>query len=265
MDESKYAPIRIDIDASDPYQLAPPRFRSPTPPRPPIYNGATGYDAHAWAEHDRMQQQPPPSNYTSSYATGPVYEQPPARALSPTSAYGDSQYHDLGNGYGINSGATAYGMVQQTPYTSAPPPGAYLSPPTGQIDDEKAGYDDQSQVTTHTLGNLPRRRTSADSSQSGRSFDSRDEKTGYGEGEPTNRHFGPAPTHPILRRNKTKKRIALTHGNVVLDCPVPTRLKGFLPRKDEEEFLFMRCVILRVPICFSSSDTLMPPGPCGLS
>lgn len=53
-------------------------------------------------------------------------------------------------------------------------------------------------------------------------------------------HFGPAPLGPQQRRNKTKKRVALTHGNLVLDCPIPTRLASFLPRKDAEEFRFMR-------------------------
>ncbi|KAH8925578.1 glycosyltransferase family 2 protein [Atractiella rhizophila] len=44
----------------------------------------------------------------------------------------------------------------------------------------------------------------------------------------------------MLRRNKTKKRIALTDGNLIMDLPIPTRLAGFLPRKGEEEFTTMR-------------------------
>lgn len=43
-----------------------------------------------------------------------------------------------------------------------------------------------------------------------------------------------------LRRNKTKRRIKLTEGNLVLECAIPSRLSGFLPRKDEEEYRFTR-------------------------
>ncbi|KAI0312347.1 glycosyltransferase family 2 protein [Amylostereum chailletii] len=41
-------------------------------------------------------------------------------------------------------------------------------------------------------------------------------------------HFGPAPTGRILRRHKTKKRVQLTNGNLVIDLPVPPKL--VLPR-----------------------------------
>lgn len=54
-------------------------------------------------------------------------------------------------------------------------------------------------------------------------------------------HFGPAPAKgALLRRHKTKKKVALTQGNLVLDCPVPSKLKGFLTRRGDEEFETMR-------------------------
>lgn len=54
-------------------------------------------------------------------------------------------------------------------------------------------------------------------------------------------HFGPAPARGAqLRRHKTKKNVKLTQGNLVLDCPVPTKLQTFLSRKGEEEFTTMR-------------------------
>lgn len=46
----------------------------------------------------------------------------------------------------------------------------------------------------------------------------------------------------MLRRNRTNRIVKLTAGNLVLDCAIPTRLAGFLPRKDEDEFGFTRCV-----------------------
>ncbi|EPQ26287.1 uncharacterized protein PFL1_06222 [Pseudozyma flocculosa PF-1] len=54
-------------------------------------------------------------------------------------------------------------------------------------------------------------------------------------------HFGPAPAHGAqLRRHKTKKNVRLTQGNLVLDCPVPSKLQTFLSRRGEEEFTSMR-------------------------
>ncbi|KAJ7084332.1 chitin synthase [Mycena belliarum] len=47
------------------------------------------------------------------------------------------------------------------------------------------------------------------------------------------RHFGPAPTGRILRRNKSKKRVRLTNGNLVVELEVPPKL--VLPRRGEPE------------------------------
>ena len=52
------------------------------------------------------------------------------------------------------------------------------------------------------------------------------------------RHFGPAPTGRVLRRHKTKKRVQLTNGNLVLDLSVPPKL--VLPRKGDDETLKTR-------------------------
>ncbi|KAK0529402.1 Chitin synthase, class 3 [Tilletia horrida] len=61
-------------------------------------------------------------------------------------------------------------------------------------------------------------------------------------------HFGPAPAQGAqLRRHKTKKNVALTQGNLVLDCPVPTKLQSFLSRRGEDEFLTMRYTAVTCP------------------
>jgi len=52
-------------------------------------------------------------------------------------------------------------------------------------------------------------------------------------------HFGPAPLKQT-RRYKTTKTVTLTQGNLVLDCPVPTKLLDVLPRKNGDEFTTMR-------------------------
>ncbi|KAF9188360.1 Chitin synthase, class 1 [Haplosporangium sp. Z 11] len=52
-------------------------------------------------------------------------------------------------------------------------------------------------------------------------------------------HFGPAPVRQA-RRYKTTKKVTLTEGNLVLDCPVPSKLLDVLPRRKDEEFTSMR-------------------------
>lgn len=44
------------------------------------------------------------------------------------------------------------------------------------------------------------------------------------------------------RRNKStsRKQVKLLDGNLVLDCPVPSKLYSFLPRRDSDEFVYMR-------------------------
>lgn len=51
-------------------------------------------------------------------------------------------------------------------------------------------------------------------------------------------HFGPAPEGRMARRHKTKKRVHLTAGNLVLDLPIPERL--VLPKRGTEEMMTTR-------------------------
>lgn len=53
-------------------------------------------------------------------------------------------------------------------------------------------------------------------------------------------HFGLPPEGRITRRHKTKKRVVLTAGNLVLDLNIPTRLESFLPVKGEPEMMKTR-------------------------
>ncbi|ODV91025.1 glycosyltransferase family 2 protein [Tortispora caseinolytica NRRL Y-17796] len=50
----------------------------------------------------------------------------------------------------------------------------------------------------------------------------------------------PASDHVRRNRNYARKQVKLTHGNLVLNCPVPSKLLSFLPRRDSEEFRSMR-------------------------
>ncbi|KAJ7132804.1 glycosyltransferase family 2 protein [Mycena crocata] len=66
------------------------------------------------------------------------------------------------------------------------------------------------------------------------SYDSQPFSTLSGEETPLEtRHFGPAPTGRVIRRNKSKKRVRLTNGNLVVELEVPPKL--VLPRRGEPE------------------------------
>ncbi|KAL1918776.1 uncharacterized protein VTP21DRAFT_2798 [Calcarisporiella thermophila] len=52
-------------------------------------------------------------------------------------------------------------------------------------------------------------------------------------------HYGSAPRHQP-RRHRTVKKIKLVDGNLVLDCPVPSRYLQNIPLKNEKEFTHMR-------------------------
>lgn len=55
-------------------------------------------------------------------------------------------------------------------------------------------------------------------------------------------HLYEAPLQAQPRRHKSmaRKKVKLVRGNLVLDCPVPTKLYSFLPRRDNDEFVYMR-------------------------
>ncbi|WFD30685.1 chitin synthase [Malassezia sp. CBS 17886] len=61
------------------------------------------------------------------------------------------------------------------------------------------------------------------------------------EGKPNTQHFGPAPPRGWQqRRHRVKRNVPLTYGNLVLNCPIPTKLGTFVNRRDTDEFTHMR-------------------------
>jgi chitin synthase len=52
------------------------------------------------------------------------------------------------------------------------------------------------------------------------------------------RHFGPAPTGRVHRRHKSKKRVQLTNGNLVVDINAPPKM--VLPYRGEPEMTTTR-------------------------
>lgn len=50
----------------------------------------------------------------------------------------------------------------------------------------------------------------------------------------------PSKAQPRRYKSMSRKQVKLVRGNLVLDCPVPTKLYSFLPRRDHDEFTYMR-------------------------
>ncbi|CCL99083.1 uncharacterized protein FIBRA_01097 [Fibroporia radiculosa] len=158
---------------------------------------------------------------TEAYASG-AYSRAsyrPPRSRSPTPAVDDEDYHIVGNG-----------SVHYTGHSPNRQPQSY--------DYEKVALQEQDlSYHQHYL--------TYDGDHE--SLYTESEKTSLSSGAsphlepetPVNtRHFGPAPMGRILRRHKTKKRVQLTNGNLVVDLDVPPKL--VLPRKGEAEMMKTR-------------------------
>ncbi|VVT49687.1 uncharacterized protein SAPINGB_P002393 [Magnusiomyces paraingens] len=50
----------------------------------------------------------------------------------------------------------------------------------------------------------------------------------------------PVKAQPRRNKSMARREVKLVRGNLVLDCPVPTKLYSFLPRRDHDEFVYMR-------------------------
>ncbi|KAL6300445.1 chitin synthase-domain-containing protein [Sparassis latifolia] len=151
---------------------------------------------------------------TEAYASG-TYSRPsyrPPRSRSPTPAVDDEDYQIVGNDSVHYTGQSP--ARQQSPY-----------------DEEKAAASHEHYRSSYT---------DADGQTMYSGESGNPEKSPYPEPPTpvTTRHFGPAPVGRVLRRRKTKKRVQLTNGNLVLDLDIPPTL--VLPRKGEPEMMKTR-------------------------
>lgn len=65
----------------------------------------------------------------------------------------------------------------------------------------------------------------------------------------------PAKQQPRRHKSMVRKEVQLVRGNLILDCPVPTKLYSFLPRRDNDEFVYMRYTA-----CTSDPDSFASSG-----
>ncbi|TDL25938.1 hypothetical protein BD410DRAFT_764173 [Rickenella mellea] len=184
--------------------------------------------------HEHVSKSPG-SEYYANYAqprlvTAPSYtERPPGSAYSPIRAHGE---HTGAYSSGIYP-RQAFGQARSRSATPAGDDDYHVGNNTmdlirdfgyDQPIDEKAVdvTDARAQYLHVSAGDLSEKSPGLE----------------YPETPVETRHFGPAPTGRVVRRHKTKKRVQLTNGNLVVDINVPTKL--VLGRRGEDEMLKTR-------------------------
>ena len=158
---------------------------------------------------------------TEAYASGNYSRASyrPPRSRSPTPAVDDEDYFIVGNESVHYTGYpdTTYGYdPEKDPlhHQQSSPEKPYYAERGYLPNGHAVVYDPEPETPTSTLNSLPP------------------------ETPLETRHFGPAPSGRVLRRHKTKRRVQLTNGNLVVDLNVPPKL--VLPRRGEPETMKTR-------------------------
>ncbi len=146
----------------------------------------------------------------AAYSSATAYTSPyrPPRSRSPTPAVDDEDYHIVGN--------------ESVHYT-----GGY-DPEKEALQEQYAGYlmHEGYLASTHNIVFDPDPPTPTS------------QQASLPETLLDTQHFGPAPSGRVTRRHKTKKRVLLTNGNLVMNLHVPPRLA--LPRRGVPEMMQTR-------------------------
>ncbi|CBQ67884.1 probable Chitin Synthase 3 [Sporisorium reilianum SRZ2] len=201
-------------------------------------------DAHQHAAHRPPLSESFYSQAAYALASPPPAAQPPVQSVDGGYTYYNQSaaghYSSLGHGEGDDDededdAATKYspGSVHDEKHEYARPASAaagtgtgYLTSPYAQV----ANNDDDAEQDAYHAHDP--NYAYGDAGAAGAPF---------GDNHFDTQHFGPAPARGAqLRRHKTKKNVRLTKGNLILDCPVPTKLQTFLTRRAEDEFTTMR-------------------------
>ena len=188
---------------------------------------------------------------TEAYASGALSRATyrPPRSRSPTPAFDDEDYQITGNGSvqytGFSPSPQRRQVITTNENESPARPRPFLQASTDE--NESPQRRPFSKVSTNssesTLSSFGHSRTflraMSEPADPEKVSLAHSASTGTEPETPLyTRHFGPAPTGRVLRRNKTKKRVQLTNGNLVLELSVPPKL--VLPRKGDPEMLKTR-------------------------
>lgn len=218
------------------------------------YDGQYAYDHNgAYMGYDGQyayDQQYGYQGYDGQYGTQDAYQNAVAEPYStqyyaPEARYPVQQDDQV---YTIDGHSTEHVHDINSSETELLPPGAYGSQETLLTSDKEDRHDSwrshdtfaatEKDDTYGTAGDLVRQSMWPEQSE-GLDHDSDNAEKEHPL-KPT-LHFGPAPERGRQqRRHNTKRNIPLTYGNLVLNCPIPTKLASFLNRRDEEEFTHMR-------------------------
>lgn len=194
-------------------------------------------------EYDQAQQQfdSYPSHaaqgetqYYAPVARYPVQQDDQVYTIDAPSA--DDVYHP----YHINSSETE--LLPHPPYMSQE---TLLGSEKGARTDSWPSHEtisiDDKDYTSGTVGDLVRDSMWPEQSEKQEDTEAEPAAAETDTGVKPTLHFGPAPVlGKQQRRHNTKRNIPLTYGNLVLNCPIPTKLASFINRRDEEEFTHMR-------------------------
>jgi chitin synthase len=239
--------LQLELDAAlaGPSTSQPDLFNEPTTPTASLhqsYSPNSAAPAEYYYNQDQVYAPPSDQSYVSSYeqsilpagseidhfhhdteayASGNFSRASyrPPRSRSPTPAVDDEDYFIVGNE------SVHYASYPDTRYNYDPEKEAFQRQQSiaerpyyaekGYLPNGHAVvYDPEPETPTSTLNSLP------------------------SETPLETRHFGPAPSGRVLRRHKTKRRVQLTNGNLVVDLNVPPKL--LLPRRGEPETMKTR-------------------------
>ena len=237
--------LELDVALAGPSTTQPDLFNEPTMPTASLHQSNSPNSAaptEYYYNQDQVYAPPSDQSYVSSYeqsilAAGSEIDHfhhdteayasgnysrasyRPPRSRSPTPAVDDEDYFIVGNesvhytGYpdaGYNYDPEKEALQRQQSIAERP----YYAEKGYLPNGHAVVYDPEPETPTSTLNSLP------------------------SETPLETRHFGPAPSGRVLRRHKTKRRVQLTNGNLVVDLNVPPKL--VLPRRGEPETMKTR-------------------------
>ena len=193
---------------------------------------------------------PVPSYHSDASPTPNPYEQSPYEVQP---GYGGE---DVGAGYDYAQGYVQPGAEEYPQGYGQEYGGEYMQGGPRRLGSPGSSYDDKTELSHTPMPLAYAQVVDDDATYQGHEYETKNGDGGsfadgnggyYGDyagagmqGADT-MHFGPAPARGAqLRRHKTKKNVKLTQGNLILDCPVPTKLQSFLSRRGDDEFMSMR-------------------------
>ena len=224
-----------------------------------VTSNMTGYSYQQPPEQSQASMYPDNSNIdhfqhdTEAYASGAFSRASyrPPRSRSPTPAFEDEDYQITPDGSVQYTGYSPSPQRRQAPATnenvspSRPRPFSQVSTSTNESDaSQRRPFSQVSTNSTSTESGFRHSKTflraMSEPADPEKVSLANSGSTTFTEPETPlqTRHFGPAPIGRVLRRHKTKKRVQLTNGNLVLDLSVPPKL--VLPRKGEPETMKTR-------------------------